>query len=231
MSKFIINIIFLLSSLNLLGQNVQSNDSIVAKDSTKILNNFNIRLGFDIGNYIAGKIQNNPKTGFFIDSNIYKNYWLCVEYGNNKELFDNEIYKFQVNGNYFKLGVDYNIYDNWPGMNNQISLGLHYGHSNFSGTLISYKVNQVGNVFPDKEKNVNRIYPNIYADWLEISGKLQVELFNNIYLGYNLSLKYLLYNKKSEDYEIPFIPGFYKVNSIKNFGFGMQYFISYKFGG
>ncbi len=229
MLRYTINILFIFWSLSSFSQK-QINDTLIKNDSIHILKPFNVRIGFDLGNFIDGKLNNNPKTAFFIDSNIYKNYFLCLEVGSNNNDFNNSVYHFQTKGNYLKLGVDYNIYDNWPGMDNQISMGFHYGYSNFTGTLVGYKINQPSNTFPPMENIVNKEFKNISGKWFEITSKLQVEVLRHIYLGYSISLKYLLSAKRTNEYEVPFIPGFYKVNSNRNFGFGMQYYISYRFG-
>ena len=232
MSKFIIRIYFLLSVGLMFSQNVVP-DSIPTKESSHFskykMKAFNLRLGFDIGNYIYAKTQDLNRVNFNLDSNIFGDYFLSIQAGNEEYLFDNQLINMSTSGNYWELGIDYNLYDNWPGMDNQLMLGLHFGHANFTNILHEYIINQTGNSFPAQTVVVNQEYGALSANWIELQSVIQVELMKNIYLGYNISFKYLLSKKKYENFELTYIPGFRKVNSTSPFGFGMQYFISYRF--
>ena len=47
---------------------------------------------------------------------------------------------FTTNGNYFKVGIDYNMFENLEGMNNHITLGARIGSSRHDQTLNSYTI-------------------------------------------------------------------------------------------
>ncbi len=189
----------------------------------------NLRIGFDIGNFIYGKTEDLKRINFSVDSNLYKNYFLSLHLGSEEYLFNNQLINMNTSGNYWMLGLDYNLYGNWPGMDNQITIGFHYGHASFSNHLQSYIINQNQSPFPQQIIEINKSFDHLKADWFEIQSGIQVELFKNFYLGYNISIKYLLSKKKYAEFELTHIPGYRKVNSTSPYGFGMQYFISYRF--
>ncbi len=232
MLKYIINL-YILLSVSLLFSQEAKKDSIRVTQNKKTfienLNKFNLRIGFDIGNYIYGSTEDLKRINFYTDTNLFKDYFISVHFGNEEYLFDNQLINMSTSGNYWMFGVDYNLYDNWPGMDNQIMLGLHYGHASFTNHLTSYIINNLDQTFPSQEVIINKDFDNLSAYWLEIQSILQVEVLKNIYLGYNISLKYLLSEKRYDEFELTYIPGFRKVNSTSRYGFGMQYFISYRF--
>ena len=228
MSRYFINILFLLF-FGYISAQEQPKDSLTNVHTKFKLNPLNLRIGFDIGNYLTGIVNSENKTGFYLDSNIYKNYFLTILFGKETDNFNNGLLNVRTQGTYFKTGIDYNIYDNWPGMDNQVSVGFYYGYSNFDAFLYDYVINQPASIFQPQPVVVNRNFYFSNNSWLELTGKLQVETLKNLYLGYTISLKYLLTSKRTDEFEAIYIPGFYKVNSHSNFGFGMQYFISYRF--
>ncbi len=228
MLKFIIKIYFIFSLGGLFAQQA-ANDSLKSVKKPFKLNKFNLRAGFDIGNFIYGKTQDLGRYNFYLDSNLYKDYYLIFHFGNEEYLFDNTLIEMSTSGSYAMLGIDYNLYDNWPGMDNQIMLGFSVGKASFSNTLQKYRINQSSDVFPSETIISNKEFDNLSATWMEIRSAIQVELFKNIYVGYNISLKYLLSDKKYPDFELTYIPGFRRVNSNSSYGFGLQYFISYRF--
>ncbi len=233
MLKYIISLFFLFTFSFLFSQEIKKQPlatDIPGGNKEKIhLKPFNLRIGFDLGNYIYGRTQNLNKFNFYVDTNLYKQYFVNIEMGKEEYLFDNQLLNMSTKGTYYMLGLDYNLYNNWPGMDNQIMLGLHYGHATFTNHLQSYIINQSGNPFPNEVVVINKDFSGLKANWVEVQSIMQVEVLKNIYLGYNISFKYLLSKKTYEDFELTYIPGFRKVNSTSHFGFGIQYFISYRF--
>jgi hypothetical protein len=232
MLKFIISIYFLFSIGLLYSQENKNLDNPVNKSSS--ISNFklkplNIRIGFDLGNYFYGQSEDLKRVNFFMDTNLYKEYYLNLHAGYEEYLFDNTLINMNTDGGYILTGIEYNLYDNWPGMDNQICIGFSYGYSSFTNTLNSYQINQNSSPYPSQVNQIDKEFSGLTAHWVEIGSNLQVEVLKNIYLGYNISFKYLLSSKKYPEFELTYIPGFRKVNSTSNFGFGMQYFISYRF--
>ena len=226
MSKYIINIIFLLIFVQAFAQQdtlQQTVDSL-----PKIKQPVKVRLGFDIGKYVWAQLNNSTSYDVYVDANFYKKYYLIFEAGVENHLTESAFLNYSTEGTYFKIGVDYNLYQNWLDMDNDISVGFRYASSQFDYRLFSYRINQPGAVFEPVVHDVNRSFENLSAQWIDFTAKIQAETFKHFYLGYALSVKYLLHYSHPDNFEVSYIPGFFERNAYSNFGFGMQYFISYQ---
>ena len=228
MSKYIINIIFLSFFWTTTAQKTVDSLTVTKNDTISYKQPVKIRFGFDIGKFLWAKYQNSQIIDFQIDANFYKDYYLYFNFGHENLLTDNNLLNYNTIGNYYKIGVGYNVYQNWLDMNNDIIVGLGYGHASFDNHLHRYTINQPDAVYPPASFEVDKIFEGQTADWLEFTSQIQVETFKHLFLGYAVNVKYLLYSSDIQDFEVSHIPGFNKKNTFSNFGFGMQYFISYQ---
>ena len=64
------------------------------------------------------------------------------------------------------------------------------------------------------------------ASWIEVALGLKAEVFNNIFVGVGVQLKTLVTNKKPNDFDNLYIPGFNRTYN-GNFGIGFNYTVSY----
>lgn len=206
----------------------QKTDTIVKDSIIKIKRPVKIRFGFDVGKYIWSKFQNSVSYDFYVDANFYKEYYLVLSGGYEKHLTDNNLLNLYTAGTYYKLGVMYNLYRNWLDMDNDVCIGINYAYAHFDYLLHSYRINQPGAIYTPEPVIVDRSFNNNSAQWFELFAQMQVETFKNIYLGYNVEAKYLIYNSDIENFTIIYIPGFFNKNTFSRFGFGMQYFITYR---
>ncbi len=223
--KFLL-IITMLISMHFSAQ--QKKDSIGTDSIARIKQPVKIRLGFDAGKYIWAKFQNSFSYDFFIDVNFYKDYYLIVSGGYEKHFTDNNLLNYHTTGSYYKFGVMYNLYRNWLDMDNDICIGINYAYARFDYLLHTYRINQPGAVFTPAPVSVEQDFDNNSAQWLELFAQMQVETFKHLYLGYNVGVKYLVHNSEIENFTVTYIPGFFYKNTYSRFGFGMQYFISYR---
>jgi len=230
MLKFYISIFSLILYTSMTAQK-PSKETPISKDSLKIKTkkDLKIRLGFDIGKFTWAQVHQSQSIDLVADINLRKNYYVILNFGQEKHHTENSLLNFDTKGSYIRLGLDYNLYDNWPDMDNQIFLGFRYGFSRFYNQLNSYTINQSNASLLPQSIEINKDFSPLSAHWLELTSTMQVETFKNLYLGVGLSLKYLLYTEQNEDFEVAYIPGFYKKNSYTNLGFGVQYLITYRF--
>ena len=229
MSRFFISILYTFIFAISNGQ-IAKDTVAVAIDSVKTIPKtpLKFRLGFDVGKFAFAQLNDSQSIDFTLDIN-YKKYFVILEFGNEVKNIENSQLKFDVKGSYFRLGIDYDLYDNWKGMDNNITLGLRYGYAYFDTNLYGYTINQPNHAWQPQYDTVNKPYDNLSANWLEIVSKVQVETFRNLYLGYSISFKYLLSYTNPDNFSTIYIPGFFNKNSYSNIGFGMQYIISYQF--
>jgi hypothetical protein len=199
----------------------QEKDTIAEKDI------FGIRVGVDISKPIIALFKDDTK-GFEIvaDARVYKNFYAAIEFGNDNVTTIEDYLNFTTEGSYIKIGGNYNAYENWKGMTNEIYVGARYGLSFFNQTLNSYTPNIYGTYFDAETIEPNTTYNNLNAHWVEFVLGLRAETFKNFYMGFSLSFKALLSSKEPDNFQNLYIPGFYKV-SLNNLGFGFNYTLTY----
>jgi len=228
MLKYFIKILPIILSINL---SAQQQDSLKINSDTIFSHKHQpvkIRFGFDIGKYVWAQLNDSESYDFYVDANFYKNYYLIFLAGYEDHLKESSLLTYHTTGNYYKIGIDYNIYENWLDMDNDITIGVRYAYAGFDYLLNNYRINQPGAVITPEINEVNEYFENLNAQWFDFTAKIQAETFKNVYLGYAVSLKYLISYSHPEDFAVLYIPGFFERNSYSNFGFGMQYFISYR---
>ncbi len=195
---------------------------------------YGLRAGIDLSRIIISQTSDDY-SGLEIvaDYRLTQDIYIAGEFGNEKKTKQEDVFNFTTSGSYIKLGIDYNTYDNWYGMNNTIFLGGRFAASSFSQTLNNFQyfnTNRYWNSdgFADGSSEVRK-FDNLNASWLEFVFGLKAELFANIYLGGSIRLGYLFSNKEPDNNEFKnlFIPGFNKVTEGSKFGVGYNYSLTY----
>ena len=224
---FIISIC--LSTNMLIGQTESnSNDTLIKKD--KLLKINNIRLGFDLLKpALSSSEGDNLNYEIVGDLQLTENIYLAGEYGLVDKVIEDENINFNSTGSFLRIGFDYNMFENWIGMDNSIYIGLRYGTSNFSSKILDYNVRNKDSYFSNLVTNEFQTieYSNLSGNWIELLLGIKVETFENVYLGLSLRLNKLLSDKKPDNFGNLFIPGFNKVTDENTFGSGFNYTLTY----
>ena len=213
------------------------NDSLVYKQP------YGLRIGIDLSRPFVTFLNNNYSgLEFTGDYRLTQKLYLAAELGNEKKTrreelgnieggAPTELYNFTSSGSYLKLGVDYNTYDNWYGMNNAIFIGGRYAVSSFNQTLNSYSFydsNRYWNVDGLVEgSNLPEEFSGLNTTWLEFIFGAKAELFANFYLGASVRLGFIITNKEDERFPNLWIPGFNRITEGSKFGVGYNYSLSY----
>lgn len=222
--KYMLKFIFSLSlvCVSLLG-NAQT------KDTAKVSypERYGLRLGVDL-HKIARTFYEKDYRGLEVvgDYRLTKKFFIAGEIGNEDKTIDDDRLNFTTKGTYFKVGFDYNSFENWLDMENMIYVGMRYGISSFSHTLNTYKIYDPTNYYGETIITSGAKFDNLNASWIEVIGGIKAELFNNLYLGFSVRLNYLVSNKKPTDFDNLFIPGYNRTYDGK-FGAGFNYTLSY----
>tara|TARA_X000000368_G_scaffold416221_1_gene409658 strand:- start:70 stop:792 length:723 start_codon:yes stop_codon:yes gene_type:complete len=224
---FIISIC--LSTNMLIGQTESnSNDTLIKKD--KLLKINKIRLGFDLLKPVLSSSEgDNLNYEIVGDLQLTENIYLAGEYGLVDKVIEDENINFNSTGSFLRIGFDYNMFENWIGMDNSIYIGLRYGTSNFSSKILDYNVRNKDSYFSNLVTNEFQTieYSNLSGNWIELLLGIKVETFKNVYLGLSLRLNKLLSDKKPDNFGNLFIPGFNKVTDENTFGSGFNYTLTY----
>ncbi len=230
MLRYFISILFLLCFFNGWAQDepidLQPQDTIVQKQT------YGLRVGIDLSRIIISQTTDDY-TGIELvgDFRLKEKLYIAGELGNEKKTKQEDLYNFTTSGSYLKLGLDYNTYENWYGMNNTIFIGGRYAISSFSQTLNNFQyfdTNRYWNPdsFPNGSSEASE-FSGLTASWLEFVFGLKAELFANLYLGGSIRIGFLVNNKEAEEFPNLFIPGFNKVTDDSKFGVGYNYSLTY----
>ena len=212
-------------------------------DSVEYKEIYGLRLGIDLSRPIRTIFDDEYQGAEIMgDFRITQRLFLAAELGNEKltraEILGNEInpnqfeiYDYESSGSYLKLGVDYNTYQNWYGMNNSIFIGGRYAASAFTQTLNNYRIYDSNRYWnPDgfvPGAGEAEEFSGLNATWLEFLFGIKAEIFKNFFAGASVRLAYRVTNKESDRFRNLWIPGFNKVTEDSNFGVGYNYYISY----
>lgn len=209
------------------------------KDTLARKQEYGLRVGVDLSRpVLAFTIDDYTGLEFVADYRLTEKLWLAGELGNEKRtqsegLENLDLYNYTTSGSYLKLGVDYNTYQNWYGMNNSITIGGRYALASFSQTLNDFRFFQEDRFFSPDGFVLGSADAQEFSDrnatWLEFVVGLKAELFANIYLGMSIRLAHLITQSQEDLNRFPnlWIPGFNRVTDGAKWGVGYNYSISY----
>ncbi|WBL24489.1 DUF6048 family protein [Zunongwangia sp. HGR-M22] len=217
-------------NLNLFAQEDLDSESINPETPTDTTyrEKYGLRVGIDISK-LARTFFEDDYTGFLIegDMRVYKNYYAAAEIGNETLPFNEDEIEVSASGSFIKLGVNYNAYENWAGMENIVFAGLRYGFSTFSQEIEQYRIYTRNNYFEDDIRRDREETTGLTAGWIELMAGFKVEVLNNLFLSANVQLKSRLNESKPSGFDNLTIPGFGRTYDDSKFGIGYGYSISY----
>jgi hypothetical protein len=190
-----------------------------------------LRFGVDV--YRIVRTQTDKDFSGFeavVDLKVYDDLYAAVEIGSEERTIQSEQINFTTSGSYQKIGVNYNMYDNWKGMNNQVYVGLRFAnsiHEQRVNNYVLFKNNPLWEDVPVSNGFAVKNYPDLNAQWLEFIAGMQVQLLHNIYLGFSLRLTRMLSAKAPENFNNLHVPGFNKVTDDNIFGVAFNYTLTY----
>ena len=221
--KYTFSFLFVLISVLGQAQVTTKKDSIPVKKER-----YGVRFGVDLFK-LSRSFYEKEYRGLEVvgDYRLTRKHYIAAEIGNENKTVDDDRLNFTTKGTYVKVGFDYNTYQNWLDMENMIYVGLRYGVSSFSQTRNSYKIYNPYPYFGEEVTIVSeKKFNGLNAQWLEVVVGVKAKLFNNVFAGFSLSLNRLVSQKKPENFDNLYIPGFNRTYN-GDFGVGFNYTISY----
>jgi hypothetical protein len=203
--------------------------AVKPKDSLPVkTERFGVRAGVDLTK-LARTVYDDKYKGLELtgDYRLTKKIYIAGELGNENKTTDDDRLNFTTKGTYFKVGFDYNTYENWLDMENMMYIGLRYGVSSFTQQLNSYEIYNPHPYFGEPPVILSgEKFDGLSAGWVEVVAGVKVELFNNLYAGFSVRLNRLVSSKEPGNFENLYIPGFNRTYGGK-FGIGFNYTVSY----
>ncbi len=221
-STFLYSMILVLTSF-LVEAQTQKTDSIPVKT-----NHYGVRVGVDLFKLTRSLYEENYKGLEIVgDYRLTKKYYIAGELGNEDKTVNDDQVNFTTKGTYFKAGVDYNVYENWLDMENMIYIGGRYGVSSFNQTLNSYTIYNRYPYFGQSQTIASgEKFSGLSAQWIEVLLGVKAKVFNNFYVGFSVRMHKLVSNKKPDNFDNLYIPGFNRTYD-GTFGAGFNYTVSY----
>ena len=222
MKHMYIYIISLFMCVNIFAQQEQEKDTLKK-------HRFGIRVGTDLSKLVKSTlIKDYSAFEINADYKFSKKFNIAGEFGSENRTIDDSQVNFTAKGSYFKIGVDYNVYENWLDMENVIFFGLRYGASSHKQTLNSYGIYN-SDIYWGENNDLFEVtdFDSNTSHWVELIVGIKAEIFDNLYLGVNLQLKNKLSDKNPDGFENLYIPGFGRTYQDSNWGVGFGYTVSY----
>lgn len=201
-------------------------NATVANDSLK---KFGIRIGTDLQKIIrSASSQEYNGISLNADIRFKESIFLFSEIGNEKKMVEYSSVDSEISGNYIKLGLQFKLNKDIIGLRNLIYSSFGFGISSFDQTILRYNIYNIYSDLWGEFTNTDAIIlKNLNANWIEIGFGVKTEILNNLFLGIELQLKNLIYQKNKNDIANFYIPGFNRTYESSNFGAGFNYSLTY----
>lgn len=197
-------------------------------DTIYVKNKYGIRAGIDLSKQIRMLTEKYSGLSLYGDIKIKERLFIVAELGNDQKTIETENINSKLSGSYIKTGFNYNLYNNLPGLNNEIYVGLRYSQSLFKNELIDYSIYNKDRFWNDQRILEYKEFDNLKSSWIEFVVGFNSEIKNNLFMGLSLRLNRMLKQDIPENFTNLFIPGFNKVTENNNFGTGITYSIIYQ---
>ena len=206
----------------------EKNFSQTENDSVVVKNEYGIRIGLDFSKQIRMLTENYKGLSLYGDVKIKERLFIVSELGSDEKELRTDNLRSKFSGNYIKAGLNYNLYNNLPGLNNEIYVGFRFATSKFKSEISEYIIYNKDRFWSQDPIFDNIINKGLNANWVELIIGINAELLNNLFVGLSLRLNRMLNQKKPENFTNLYIPGFNKVTENNNFGTGLTYSIIYQ---
>ena len=192
-----------------------------------------LRIGVALNDVIR-TVSNGQDTRYSGQADLaFDRFMLVGEYGiaetsqeNNPEISNIPAFTYESQGSFFRVGADVNLLKDreqgtYEAKDDVFLFGLRFGRAQTDDRLQFQTVNSVWGTTTATEEN-----NGLVTTWVEMTTGVKVEVFENIFLGYNLRFKFAR-NFSDEPTLLPYyIPGFGRSNQEERFGF--DYFVYYR---
>ena len=190
---------------------------------------YGIKLGIDFSKQIRMLTESGYKGLVVVgDYRLFEKIHIAFELGNEEKFVKNEVLNFNTKGNFFKAGINYNVFKNLQDLENEIYVGFRFGSSKFDHQLNSFTIYNVDQYW--NQNNIENLisFDNLSANWLEFIVGFKAQVITNFYMGLNFNVSRLLNQKNPENFNNLYIPGFNKVLENNSIGVGLSYTIQYQ---
>ena len=165
------------------------------------------------------------------DLRLNKKLAVAAEVGSEQRTQQTEQINFTTNGSYIKLGVDYNFFNNWKGMDNALFVGFRLARSLHTHTVNNYTLYALNQYLAvdTRDDFLTGEREQLSTGWFEFLFGTKVQLLPNFYAGISLRMHGLLSNKQPRNFGNLYAPGFNRITDDNKFGGSINYTLTYSF--
>ncbi len=201
------------------------------KEEVDTIKTYMLRLGVDVVKPIRTGLEINYQGIELVgDLSLNNRYSIAAEVGNEKTIRQDEQLNYTASGSYLKMGIDYNFYKNWKGMNNALFLGVRLGRSSYKTTINSYSLLANDTYFDMPITTQGYLTGELNgqnATWIEVLFGTKVEVVSNLYVGISIRAHRLLNKTLPNNFGNLYSPGFNKITDDNKFGASLNYTLTY----
>jgi hypothetical protein len=179
-----------------------------------------IKVGLEVSGPVTYLIEKtNRSSEGYISADINERIAAVMSGGYLNYKYSQYNYSYLNNGIFIRTGIDFNLLKPdkakgkyWAGV------GVRYGISRFTTEYPTFQdSNYWGKITSSIAKRTS------WSHFLEVSPGVRAELFSNVSIGWNVSVRMLLYTGTGKNLRPIYFPGF--GNGQKSFTIGLSYFI------
>ena len=148
--------------------------------------------------------------------------------GTEEKFIENEVLSFNTKGSFIKIGANYNVFNNFENLENEIYVGFRVSSSKFDHQLNSFTIYSKDQYWNQNKIENTEFFKDLSATWFELIFGFNAEVFNNTYMGLSLRLKRLLSQKEPTNFRNLYVPGFNKVLEKNKVGVGLTYTVQFQ---
>jgi len=207
------------------GFNVDSTKSPALKDTSyKKFTYF--RFGVDLSKIVRSQLAKDYKTyEFQIDANFSKQTSLAFEFGGGNSQVDNAFLVYKSSSVFGRLGIDKTFFNTeFKGDMDNAFVGIRLAFSPIQRNNATFVIKD--QFWGDTSGVINSTRFN--AMWIELNGGFRVELYKNIFAGWNVRAKTFLNPKRFELLPPSYLAGYGRGD--KNTAFDFNFYILYGIG-
>jgi hypothetical protein len=224
--------LFIISSLFLSwGTLAQEKKEVKPKKERKEPITYALRAGIDLYKPIRSQFDKEYQGLEIVgDLKVGERLYVAAEIGNEQRTIQSEQLNFSTSGSYIKLGIDFNMFNNWVGLNNDIFIGLRFARSIHKHTLNDYLVYITHHYWDTPTTSVgfaNGERETLSTGWIEVIFGTKVEITSKFYLGLSLRVHRILTDVQPVNFGNLYVPGFNTVTDQNKFGASFNYTLTY----
>lgn len=220
MLRYIISFFILINVISVFSQ--EEKDSIFKST-------YGMKIGIDLSKQIRMLTEPDYKGIVVIgDYRLLDKLFLAFEMGTEEKFIENEVLSFNTKGSFIKIGANYNVFNNFENLENEIYVGFRVSSSKFDHQLNSFTIYSKDQYWNQNKIENTEFFKDLSATWFELIFGFNAEVFNNTYMGLSLRLKRLLSQKEPTNFRNLYIPGFNKVLENNKVGVGLTYTVQFQ---